>query len=323
MFTFREHNYEVFPIMVTNHSALKSINFFLFKKEDSLTLIDAGFDTEECWEALQNTLGKNNLTLKDLTQIILTHHHIDHVGLVNRIISEHPIPVYAHSASIPRLKRDDDFLNMRVEFFSNLYNEMDCGEAGVRQVDYLKQALQKNRSNKIECDLKEITDNRWMNFDVIHIPGHAPDQIALYARDCGWLFAGDLLLEHISSNALVEPDQFGHRMFTLNDHIHSLKRCLALQSKLVFPGHGNLIEEPHQLINKRLEGIERKSNKIASLIESGISTGNDLAQTYYKDIYKQQFSLVMSEIIGQLDYLEGKGRIKKELVNGVWGYSIA
>lgn len=39
-------------------------------------------------------------------------------------------------------------------------------------------------------------------------------------------------------------------MLTLLDHIDSLKRCLALQVNLIFPGHGNIIEHPGPLIEK-------------------------------------------------------------------------
>ena len=57
--------------------------------------------------------------------------------------------------------------------------------------------------------------------------------------------------------------------------------------------------------------LMNKADRLLNLSNSGISTGNELAKTYYKKIYHQQFSLVMSEIIGHLDYLETQGKIKK------------
>ena len=118
------------PIIVPDRSRLKSINFFLYKTEQSLTLIDAGLNTEECWDALIATLKSNKCELRDINQIYLTHHHIDHVGLVNRIVSKHPIPVYTHVLSIPRLKRDPDFLEQRIEFFSSYTNTWDAMKLG-------------------------------------------------------------------------------------------------------------------------------------------------------------------------------------------------
>ena len=97
-------------------------------------------NTDECWEALQNTLKQHSYSLCDITGILLTHHHSDHVGLVNRVVAKHDIPVYAHPNAIPRLKRDPEFLQMRVEFYKGLYEEMGCGEMGEKQVTYLQNA---------------------------------------------------------------------------------------------------------------------------------------------------------------------------------------
>ncbi|WP_236719642.1 MBL fold metallo-hydrolase [Neobacillus mesonae] len=312
---------EVIPIMVPVSSSLKSVNFFLYKKQHSLTLIDAGFDNEDCWNALQTALTAHDLSINDITQILLTHHHVDHVGLVNRILSEHPVPVYAHPLSVPRLKRDDDFMAMRVEFFAKLYKEMGCGEQGEKQTAYLQQALEKNRTKKMDGEIRTVKGNQLLDFDVLYVPGHAPDQIVFYQNDSQWLFGGDLLLQHISSNALVEPDLEGHRMMTLYEHYQSLKRVLGVNADVIFPGHGMLIENHKALIQKRLDGIGRKADKFLALIESGSTTAADVAKTYYKETYIKQFSLVMSEVIGHLDYLELQGKVQKEMVSGVWHYS--
>lgn len=313
---------EVFPIIIPDRSSLKSVNFFLVKQEHSLSLVDAGWNNDECWDGLMDTLYKNGFTLKDLTEIILTHHHIDHIGLVNRITAEHPIPIYCHSDSIPRLKRDPVFLEMRVEFYSQLYKEMGCGEDGEKHVAYLRKAVQRNEHNAIQADVIKITDDQLFNFQVVEVPGHAPDQVAFYDKKNNWLFGGDLLLEHISSNALVEPDAFGKRIPTLIQHIESLNKCLALHVNLVFPGHGTMIDQPNSLILKRLKRIEAKAERLIQLIESGHSTASEIARSYYKNTYYEQFSLVMSEIIGHLDYLEVHGRVQKELVQGIWRYQV-
>ncbi|MEH7245995.1 MBL fold metallo-hydrolase, partial [Neobacillus niacini] len=120
----KKNHMEVYPIIVPTTNKLKSINFFLVKQGDSLTLIDAGLNNDNCWNALQMTLKKYDYILSDITGILLTHNHIDHIGLVNRIVSTHSIPVYAHPYAKLVLKRDPHYMNMRVDFFKKLYQEM-------------------------------------------------------------------------------------------------------------------------------------------------------------------------------------------------------
>ncbi|MEH6994067.1 MBL fold metallo-hydrolase [Neobacillus drentensis] len=125
-----KNNIEVFPVIVPAANRLKSYNFFLVKNEHSLNLIDAGLNTEDCWDSLLKTLKNQGFTLTDITGILLTHHHTDHIGLVNRIVSTHSIPVYAHPYAILLLRRDIEYVKMRAEFFRKLYHEMGCGEFG-------------------------------------------------------------------------------------------------------------------------------------------------------------------------------------------------
>lgn len=313
---------EIFPIFIPDNSSLKTINFFIVKHRTSLSLIDAGWNNEDCWNGFMQTLKQIGHTLSDLTEIILTHHHPDHCGLVNRITSINPIPVYAHPDSLPRLKRDKHFYQLWVEFYADLYKEMGCGRNGENYIAYLKNELKQNKYQAIQADIISIKDPTLLDFQIFEIPGHAPDQLAFYDKKQDWLFGGDLLLEHISSNAIVEPDKFGKRLPTLSQHIDSLKKCLILHPKLIFPGHGKLIVNAEVLIQKRLDSTKTKSERLIQFIESGISTGNDIALAFYKKTYFEEFPLVMSEIIGYLDYLEAQGRIAKTLVKGIWHYHV-
>ncbi|WP_420796932.1 MBL fold metallo-hydrolase [Alkalihalobacterium alkalinitrilicum] len=319
--TFERDGYTVYPVVVPASYGLATYNFFIVKHNQSLTLIDAGMTNDLCWQGLVATLNENGFRLDDLTEILLTHHHIDHVGLVNRITEKHPIPVYAHPLAIPRVKRDKEFLRTRIEFFEKFYQEMNCGEAGEQQVQHLKASIEKNAHQKIISDIIPLQEGmKIFDFTVKEVPGHAPDQIAFVDERRKWCFAGDHLIKHISSNALVEPDLLGNRIYSLWEYKKSLTNCLDLDVDFVFTGHGEWIDNPSQLIEMRLDRIEKKSKKIKDLIYDGITTGSELAQHLYQRQYKNQFSLVMSEVVGHLDALEVDGQIEKQMLDGVWYY---
>lgn len=312
---------QVIPIIVDVSTSLRSINFYLIKTTDQLILVDAGLNNDASMNALVHTLEKNGWSPGDITEIILTHNHYDHVGLVNPLTDKYPIPVYAHKDAIPRLKRDRGFLEMRVEFFMNLYEEMGCGRAGDKQARYLRDSIEKNSNQTIWADIHSI-EERNFDLDILEVPGHAPDQIALYHPGTKELVAGDLIIEHISSNALIEPDFNGQRLPTLTQHRDSLEKIQNLDISQIYAGHGKVINEPKGLIQLRLEGIERKVERIKLIIGNEAKTANDIALAYYKKSYETQFSLVMSEIIGHLDYMEKNEVVWKEQKNGVWYYSV-
>ncbi|WP_068672640.1 MBL fold metallo-hydrolase [Oceanobacillus sp. Castelsardo] len=314
--------HKIIPIMIDAPANLKTVNFYIVKSEQSLSLVDAGFNNEQSFNALELTLRENGFSIGDLTEIILTHNHYDHVGLVNPITSEHPIPVYAHKDAIPRLKRDRYFLEMRVDFYVKLYEEMGCGDAGDKQIAFLKKSIERNSSQALESEITPIGDKHF-HFDILEVPGHAPDQVALYSPENKEMIAGDLIIEHISSNALVEPDFNGEKLPTLLQHKQSLEKVQKMDIERIYSGHGDIIQDPNSLIKKRIDGIELKAEKIRKAIENGATTGDEIARKFYKKSYHSQFSLVMSEIIGHLDYLEKRERVFKEMKNGVWHYSKA
>ncbi|EKN66625.1 metallo-beta-lactamase superfamily protein [Neobacillus bataviensis LMG 21833] len=280
---FKKNNMEVYPVIVPASNKLKSFNFFLVKHKNSLTLIDAGLNTDDCWNALQKTLKKYDYTLTDLTGIYLTHHHTDHIGLVNRILSTHSIPVYAHPYAILVLKRDTEYIKMRVEFFRKLYQEMGCGENGEKHVTDLRNPIILDEDKKIHCEIQDMNDHPFWGFDLLEIPGHSPDQVAFYNKECKWLFSGDLVIENIPSNAFVEPDFNGVRTKSLVQQKLSLEKCLSLNVELIFSGHGNIIENPADLLKERIKEIDEKANKYQNTIKSGKSTASGIAQFLYKE----------------------------------------
>lgn len=312
-------NLTIYPIVLDVDHNLKSFNSYLVEDGHTLSLIDAGINKDDYWNLFINTLQTYGFAVEDLTGVLLTHHHFDHIGLVNRITDEFSIPVFAHEKAIPRLKRDPEFMQKRVDFYSRLYEEMGCGEAGSKQIDYLLNAIEKHKHTALKAEISPL-DKQIHGFDVIEVPGHSPDQVAFYKEESKVLFGGDVLIDHISSNALIEPNESGERILSLVQQMASLNKCSALPADYVFSGHGATIDNHKGLIETRLKNVEIKATKLLTLIKDGASTANDIAQRYYKKIYETQFPLVMSEVIGHLDYLEVNNRVRTEKVDGVWHY---
>ncbi len=316
-------NSTVIPIIIPTDSMLKTFNCYLIKGNEELTLVDAAIDDDEAYTLFLEILQENNLQVTDITQIVLTHNHSDHTGFVHRIREQTNVEVYAHPNAHLRLMRDEEFLTKRISFFKKLYNENGCGERGEAEVKRMKEALIKNKDLRVESPILSLVEGDLINgFKIIEVPGHSIDQIALYNEMTSELIAGDHILEHAPSNALVEMGLEGEMLPTLYLYEQSLKRCEKLNLNVIYPGHGIVVREKcNELFTKRINSIHRKSKRIKASIIEKEQTASELAKSHYKERYDTLFILVMSEIIGHLERLVMNGELIKTYRNSVYVYS--
>ena len=78
-------NHEL-PIRIELPTAygMHTVNAWLFVNPEPV-LIDCGEDTEASWKALQAGLANHGLNIQDLSRVIITHAHVDHMGMIGRI----------------------------------------------------------------------------------------------------------------------------------------------------------------------------------------------------------------------------------------------
>lgn len=312
----------IYPVIQeTNYSNLRSFNFYIVNYDDALFLVDAGYDNEACWNGLNDALKKNGFSLKDLEAILITHHHYDHLGIINRLLAEHPIPLYCHPLAIPRITRDKDFLSERVRFFNKLYLTSGCDEAHVNhELKRLREYMESMEKPIVHDDIRAIGEgDEIFGFQVLEVPGHSIDHLAFYHEGTREMLVGDHMIQHISSNAIIDFHKNGTKTLSLVQYEKSLRRLLAYPLDVAYSGHGELINDPHGLLKQKLSRIEKKGELILQMLNKP-RTPAWVAQQIYKDRYETAFSLVMSEIIGHIDRLEYYGKVQKKVDNGVFYY---
>src|SRR5699024_8316553 len=148
--------------------------------------------------------------------IILTHHHEDHIGLVNRIRAVKDMPLYAHEKGIPRLKREPTFLEKRIALFNEIFIEMGCGKEADREVARLEKARIDNASQTILGDIIPVRGGmKLLGSGTLEPPAHTYDHILLYHEASHTAFVGDQLIAHASPNALIDVAETGGRTLSL------------------------------------------------------------------------------------------------------------
>ncbi|WP_456278407.1 MBL fold metallo-hydrolase [Bacillus sp. AK128] len=312
---------EIYCISLPTPFPVGDVNVHLVKSE-KLTLVDAGVKTMEAWNHFTKELGKLGFTPNDIEQIVITHHHPDHVGMLD-YFPEH-IPVYGHRFNQPWISKDSVFFERHDLFFYDLLVKLGLSEMFLPKVNKLRETLAYSCNRSLSHQINEGDSIPGLpGWTVIETPGHAQSHIALFHEESQVLLGGDLLLGHISSNPLIEPPMEGEeRPKTLLQYNKSLRRISDLHVRTVYPGHGEVVTNVSTLVIERLHKQEKRAEIVLEMVKEKPLTAIQVCQQLFPQIYKKEIVLTLSETIGQLDYLIEEGHIKRKTENGQWLFYI-
>src|ERR687895_1692402 len=99
--------------------AVGRVNVYLIEDEP-LTLVDAGPNSGTSFDELQRGLRELGHELEELELVILTHQHIDHLGLVGIVASHSGADVAAIDVAVPFVENYSEHAAEDDEFASEL-----------------------------------------------------------------------------------------------------------------------------------------------------------------------------------------------------------
>jgi glyoxylase-like metal-dependent hydrolase (beta-lactamase superfamily II) len=302
------------------------VNVYLVESE-SLTLVDVGPKTDEAWESLKNQLRDRGYSPSDIEQVVLTHHHIDHVGLLDYLRENGDIRLIGHPRNRPWIRRDEAFYRKWYRYMEELYRSEGVEETLIEPNIQLYQLLQSfNCRTDLDREVAEGDEIPGMpGWRVKETKGHAQSHISLYREADGLMIGGDHLIAHVSSNALIEPPYPGEdkRAKPLLQYRESLRSCLEMDLAQVLAGHGKEITRAHSLIEERLGQQEKRARALRDILSEGDAlTCFELCKRLFPTKYLEQLPLAMSETLGHLDLLEEWGAVKKEENGGIRYYRL-
>jgi glyoxylase-like metal-dependent hydrolase (beta-lactamase superfamily II) len=317
----------IVPLSLPTPFAVGDVNVFLV--EDSpLTLVDAGPGTALALETLERGLAERGHRVADLERIVLTHHHLDHFGLAAHLVRRSGAELCAFGGIADwlgdygrRSVQESRFLEGRL-IRHGLPQEV---ALGARAAD----AIVRGYAEPVgvdrplaEGDVLPFEGREW---EVHHRPGHSTSDTVFHDREARLLVAGDHLLSQVSSNALLsEPLREAEeeadptvRLTPLRDYRASLALTREMDLDLVLGGHGPPVADHRALIDQRAREREKRLDRIVGEVAAGNATAFEIGRAMWGRTAFVQVHLVMSEVLGHLELLEGDGRIVGSEVDGV------
>jgi len=303
------------------------VNVYLIEDEP-LTLVDAGPNSGTSFDVLQRGLASLGHALEDIELVILTHQHIDHLGLVSLVAAHSQAEVAAIEAAVPFVERfsaeaqaDDDFAR-EVMLRNGIAEDV---------ADALQSVSRAFRAWGARADVTrvlrdgDLIEMRDRTLEVGFRPGHSPSDTVFLDRERRQLVAGDHLLAHISSNPLItrSAGEPGRRSKALVAYLDSLASTREMDVELVLPGHGDPVTDHRVLIDKRFEMHRKRADRIHRLLADRPRTAHEVAQALWGNIAVTQAFLTLSEVLGHVDLLLDDGRAVATERDGVSVFAAA
>src|SRR3954469_19724618 len=238
----------VHPLPGPPPSAVGRVNCCLVD-DDPLTLVDAGPNSATSLTVLEAALGEHGRGIEDLERIVITHQHIDHIGLVQILADRSGAEVCALDALAPWLARYSQGMEGDDEFASAIMAQHGIPE----DVRYALRAVSAGfRAWGASATVThELSDGGELGFAgrtwrVWHRPGHSPSDTVFHDEASGLLMGGDHLIKHISSNPLIArplTGEEGERPKSLRIYLGSLTATREMDLATVLAGHGEPIDD--------------------------------------------------------------------------------
>jgi glyoxylase-like metal-dependent hydrolase (beta-lactamase superfamily II) len=236
------------------HNPLRYVSAYAFATQDALVLLDTGWDSEESWEALVAGLRAVGAAVTDVRGVLVTHMHLDHLGLAGRLRAESGAWLAMHPADHAVIARPDYrdaalLITGEARFLRSLgATAVEAADAVGTPEQYagITSAALPDRS----LSDGELADVPGWKLRAVHTPGHTPGHLCFVDEQSRRLFAGDHVLPRITPNISVGR---AYHDEPLDDYLAALAKVRDLDVGEIFPAH-----------EWRFRGLSQRTDAIAA-----------------------------------------------------------
>lgn len=306
-------------------------NPYLLQGDDEYLLIDTGVNTEEAFQSLKWQLAEIGVSLKDITQIIVTHAHHDHYGLAGRLKQNSPAKIALHHLETdsinPGYLDPHEFIRQSELWFRQHGVPTDelptphFVPMGMRGLGLTPPDITLHGGETITCGI--------FNLQVLWTPGHAPGHICLYEPNQKILFSGDHILPVITPNVSLHPHSPAN---PLGDFLNSLNKVKQLDVNLVLPAHEHLFTDLPARVEEIIQHHQQRNSEILEALRTKPKTAYQIANLItwmpeqggfsFRDLAPWDRRAAVSETLAHLEALRVEGEIAKFAKNNLTHYQL-
>jgi glyoxylase-like metal-dependent hydrolase (beta-lactamase superfamily II) len=292
--------------------AIGDVNAYLLEG-DPLTLIDCGPNTGHALLALKHGLAELGYELSDLELVLITHQHGDHLGLAAVLVELSGAEIGCLAALAPYARDFDREVNRDDDLAAELmltHGVHPVTVATLRSFTRVARGFGGSFETSASIEDGDAIDAGSLRLRAAHVPGHSPSDTLFIDEEHGFAFGGDHLLPDTSSNALISHPLAGtagvsaaDRPHALSIYLQSMEETLARGLDAVLPGHGDIVDAPAALIERRLQFHHDRSKRMLDILQARPHNAHEIATAIWGGVAISQAYLTTCEVLGHLDLL--------------------
>ncbi len=284
---------------------------------DPVILIDCGPNSDKSLEELLYGFELAGIDLASLNQILLTHGHIDHTGLVSAVCDEvekgggtRP-SVWLHKNDHHRVIDHEKYIRSRVRSYIEIVERGGTPQEILDNMPYDSLVRRFMGFGQSIPHVRALEDGQVFDSAVgpltcIWAPGHTLGSVCFIAEEQQALFSGDHLLSDISSNPSLDFDRSSDIMMLR--YLDSLSAFERYGDYLALPGHRAAITNTRSRISELRADIFHKLERMEELLSDSCQTLYQLSRGIYGQYGIDQIVLALAETMDLVRVLEGNGK---------------
>jgi glyoxylase-like metal-dependent hydrolase (beta-lactamase superfamily II) len=250
-------------------------NTYLLGRE-TLAIIDPGPDDPAHLAALLAAVAR-----RPVSHILLTHSHLDHSPLAERLSAQLGAPTYAFGDSSAG----------RSAVMQKLAREGLAGGGEGIDHGFVPMCSVKDR---------EVLTGAWGRITALHTPGHIGNHLCFVWKDA--IFTGDHVMGWASS--LVSPPDGD-----LSDFMASCTKLQDHVARIYYPGHGAPITNPAARVEWLIQHRKKREAQILAVLANTQATPHAITTAVYQDIAPELRKAAERNVFAHLVDLHERGKV--------------